>query len=121
LAASDHNSNPAKPLILCVAVVGLLTLLSLLIGLGLWRGYLVGVTVLTFLAYGYDKRQAVGGGGRVSEASLHILALIGGTLGAMAGQLVFSHKTRKQSFRNVFMGIVLFQIVLSGIWFWITG
>ena len=104
-----------------MAVVGLLALLSMLIGLGLWRGYLIGVTVLTFLAYGYDKRQAVENGGRVPEISLHILALIGGTLGALAGQLVFSHKTSKQSFRTVFMGIVLFQIVLSGLWFWIMG
>lgn len=121
MTTGNHSSSPAKPLIFCVAVVGLLSLLFLWVGLGLWRGYLIGVTVLTFVFYGYDKRQAVAGGGRVPEVSLHLLALVGGTLGALAGQFVFSHKTRKQSFRSVFMGIVVFQIILSAVWFWIMG
>ena len=107
-------------MIFCVAVVGLVMLLSLWIGLGMWRGYLIGMTVVTFVSYGYDKRQAATGGRRVSEVSLHLLALAGGTLGALAGQFVFSHKTRKGSFRSVFVGIVLLQVVVSAIYFWIA-
>ena len=120
MVTGNHDSNPAKALIFCVATVGLLTLGAMLVGLGMWRGYLMGMTVVTFVSYGYDKRQAGASGDRVSEASLHLLALAGGTLGALAGQFVFSHKTRKQSFRSVFMGIVLLQIVVSALFFWLA-
>ena len=121
MATSDNISNPAKPLIFCVVVVGLSALISVWVGLGIWRGYLIGMTVVTFIAYGYDKRQATAAGRRVPETSLHLLALAGGSLGALAGQYVFSHKTSKQNFRSVFIGIVLLQIVLSLVYFWIMG
>jgi len=57
------------------------------------------------------------GGGRVPEAVLHGLALVGGTPGALAGQAMFRHKTRKPSFRRVFASIVLLQILLIAAYF----
>lgn len=56
----------------------------------------------SFALYGLDKAAAVRGARRVPEATLHILALLGGWPGALAGQLTFRHKTRKQPFRAVF-------------------
>jgi len=54
--------------------------------------------LVSFLVYGFDKRAARNGDWRVSEASLHGLDLIGGIAGGLLGQLLFRHKTRKESF-----------------------
>ena len=74
----------------------------------------VAVNVVTFLLYGFDKAQARHDRSRVPEAVLHGFALVGGTPGAFAGQLVFRHKTQKWSFRAVFWLIVVLQIAAAG-------
>ena len=60
--------------------------------------YIVGLGLITFLIYGYDKLQARRGGRRVSERTLLLLALAGGALGGWAGMLIWRHKTRHASF-----------------------
>lgn len=62
----------------------------------------VAMNVLAFLAYGFDKARARGGGRRVRETTLHLLAVLGGWPGALLAQAVFRHKTVKRSFRAVF-------------------
>ncbi|MEN8128068.1 MAG: DUF1294 domain-containing protein [Planctomycetota bacterium] len=71
--------------------------------------YLMCVNLLTFIAYGFDKRQAVTHHLRVPEVVLHCLALFGGSPAALAAQIIFRHKTRKISFRAVFIGIICLQ------------
>ena len=71
--------------------------------------YLIGISVITLLFYGYDKRQAILNNSRIPELLLHMLALLGGTPGAFMGQLLFRHKTKKLSFKIVFLMIVLLQ------------
>jgi uncharacterized membrane protein YsdA (DUF1294 family) len=78
---------------------------------------LVGIGIVTFIFYGYDKRQALRNGPRVPELTLHVLALLGGTPGAFIGQLFFRHKTKKLRFRIVFLTIVLLQAGL-GFCYW---
>jgi uncharacterized membrane protein YsdA (DUF1294 family) len=51
--------------------------------------------LVSLLVYGFDKRAARNGDWRVS---LHGLDLIGGIAGGLLGQLLFRHKTRKESF-----------------------
>jgi|GEM_PF-2660439 len=51
----------------------------------------------------------------IPEAVLHLLALAGGTIGAIAGQLTFHHKTKKLSFRVIYIIIVIVQISTGGI------
>lgn len=68
-----------------------------------WILTLYGVmSFVTFLAYGWDKLSAKRGGRRVRERNLHLAALLGGWPGALTGQRVFRHKTRKRSFQRVF-------------------
>ena len=71
-----------------------------------------GVTILilylaasaaAFAAYGADKSAARRGGWRTPESTLHLLALVGGWPGALIAQSVFRHKSRKRSFRIVFL------------------
>lgn len=79
--------------------------------------YLVVVVVMSlacFIAYGLDKRQAANGGRRVSERTLHLLALLGGWPGALIGQRQFRHKTQKLTFRVVFWLVVVLHIGIVG-------
>ena len=59
------------------------------------------LSVIAFLMYGWDKRQAKTDGWRVPEKRLHSLAFLGGWPGAMLGQNYFRHKTQKKEFKIV--------------------
>lgn len=87
------------------------------LSLALWRlglppvvAYLVSINTMALALYGYDKRQAIVGGTRIPELVLHLGALLGGSPGALLGQGLFRHKTRKFRFQVVFVAIVLLQI-----------
>lgn len=70
------------------------------------------ISTITFFCYGYDKLRAELGKRRVSERTLWILALIGGSLGALLAMHFFRHKTKKLSFQAVLALILLLQIIL---------
>lgn len=74
----------------------------------LWA-WLGAVNPVAFACYGLDKTQARRRGARIPEATLHALALTGGSAGAWAGMQAFRHKTVKGRFRAVFWTIVLLQ------------
>ena len=67
--------------------------------------YLV-MSVIAFFAYGGDKMAAKGGRWRTPESTLQALAFLGGWPGALLGQKVFRHKTRKMEFQLLFWIIV---------------
>ena len=112
--------NPYKSFSLVAAILLVST------GIALWRFtnihlawiYLISISLITFLLYGYDKFQARNNRQRVPELVLHILTLIGGTVGAFLGQILFRHKTRKWTFQLVFISIVVVQI--SVILWWVV-
>ena len=60
--------------------------------------YLIAVNVAAWIMYGLDKWKARSGKWRISERTLLIVALIGGSVGALAGMLMFRHKTKKPKF-----------------------
>ena len=60
--------------------------------------YVLGLGLITFLTYGYDKLQAKRDGRRVTETALLVLAVIGGALGGWAGMLIWRHKTSHARF-----------------------
>ena len=49
---------------------------------------LICINVVTFLVYGIDKWKAKQGSWRISEATLLLLAVIGGSIGALLGMQV---------------------------------
>ncbi len=78
----------------------------------MWLGiYLVGINIVTFAAFGYDKHQAKTDGWRVPERTLLLLAGIGGSIGALAGMYYFHHKTLHNSFRLGVPAILVIQIL----------
>jgi uncharacterized membrane protein YsdA (DUF1294 family) len=76
--------------------------------------YIVGVNILTFLVYGIDKWRAKKGSWRISEATLLLLAVIGGSIGAWLGMKVWHHKTMHKKFKYGIPAILIIQIILIG-------
>ena len=74
--------------------------------------YLIIINIIAFLAMYIDKRKAKYGKWRIQEQSLFILALIGGSIGAIIGMNIFRHKTKKLRFSIGFPIILILQIVL---------
>jgi uncharacterized membrane protein YsdA (DUF1294 family) len=98
---------------------------------------LIGINVLTFLVYGIDKWKAVSQRGqsqtrlssaerkqawtkskakqgrwRISEATLLMLAVLGGSIGALLGMKVWHHKTMHKKFKYGLPLILIAQIAL---------
>ncbi|MBE7004221.1 MAG: DUF1294 domain-containing protein [Ruminococcaceae bacterium] len=75
--------------------------------------YLIGINLAAFLAFGADKRRARRGDWRVPERTLFLLALLGGSLGALGGMFAFHHKTKHWYFRYGLPAILLAQCALA--------
>jgi len=73
---------------------------------------LIGINALAFLVYGIDKWRAVHGRWRISETTLLMLAVIGGSIGALLGMKVWHHKTMHKKFKYGLPLILIAQIVL---------
>lgn len=80
--------------------------------------YLLVVNVVAFLAYWDDKRKAKRNAWRTPEATLLLLAAIGGSVGAWAAMQLFRHKTNHPQF---YIGVPLIFVVQIGaaLWLWL--
>ena len=72
------------------------------------------LNVITFIVYGIDKLKAKKGWWRIPEATLLLLAFIGGSIGAWAGMMVWRHKTQHLKFKYGVPAIILLQVALVG-------
>ena len=76
-------------------------------------GYLLAVNIATFFLYGIDKYKARKGRWRISEATLLMMAVIGGSIGAWAGMRLWHHKTMHKKFKYGIPVIIILQVVLA--------
>tara|TARA_R110001606_G_scaffold317107_1_gene463884 strand:+ start:56 stop:697 length:642 start_codon:yes stop_codon:yes gene_type:complete len=67
-------------------------------------------SLLTFLAYAWDKSAARNDRWRTAENSLHLMSLLFGWPGALVAQRVLRHKSSKQEFLFVFWLTVFLNI-----------
>ena len=74
--------------------------------------YLLCVHLISFLAMFIDKQKAKKGSWRIKESTLLILALIGGSIGGIAGMYIFHHKTKKARFYIGMPAMLVLQIML---------
>jgi len=74
--------------------------------------YILLINLIAFVVFGIDKRKARKGQWRVPESTLFILAIIGGSIGALLGMLVFRHKTKHRKFTIGIPLILALQIAL---------
>ena len=72
--------------------------------------YFAFITIVAFALMGIDKYKAKKGAYRIPEASLFITALLGGSIGSVAGMLVFHHKTQHWYFQAFMPLIALLQM-----------
>ncbi len=63
---------------------------------------LLAINLLTFVAYGLDKRAATRGQRRTRERTLHLWSLAGGWPAAWCAQRVLRHKCAKASFQRMY-------------------
>lgn len=73
-------------------------------------GYAIVINVITLLMYGIDKWKAKHSKWRIPEATLLIMAAVGGSIGAWTGIKLFHHKTLHKKFKYGVPGIFLIQL-----------
>lgn len=61
--------------------------------------YMLIINILAFILYGVDKKKAEKDKYRIPESRLILVAVLGGSFGALLGMIVFRHKIRKNKFR----------------------
>ena len=74
--------------------------------------YLLAINVVAFIMYGIDKYKAKKAKWRISEATLLLLAVLGGSIGAWMGMKVWHHKTMHKKFKYGIPAILMIQIAL---------
>lgn len=99
-------------LILTIVVAGYLWATYPLFRNQLYLLWIVALSLITFLYYGYDKFQAWRDGTRVPENLLHALALLGGYVGGWAGMYLFWHKINKSAFGTVLLLATILHMVI---------
>ena len=75
--------------------------------------YLLFINVVAFIVYGVDKWKACLGRWRTSEKMLLLLAVVGGSIGALCAMQVCHHKTQHKKFRFGVPMILLLQIAAA--------
>ena len=73
--------------------------------------YLLVINLIAFLAMYIDKKRAKWGKWRIKESTLFLLALLGGSIGGIAGMYTFRHKTKKTKFVIGFPAILIIEII----------
>ena len=72
--------------------------------------YVAVLTLAAFLAMGWDKLCAKRDTRRVPERTLFLLAVLGGSIGSIAGMYAFHHKTKHWYFKWGLPLILVLQI-----------
>ena len=72
--------------------------------------YLAVINFISFTVMGIDKLKAKKRAWRIPEATLFVLAIIGGSVGSIIGMHLFRHKTRHWYFVFGMPAILLLQL-----------
>ena len=107
-------------------VVPLAIAFAAFIGWCIWRrflpawvaGVLLGVNLVTFMRYWFDKYAASRRQWRTPESKLHFWSLAGGWPAAWLAQQVLRHKSSKPEFLGVYCATVFVNLAVWGGWFW---
>ena len=73
------------------------------------------LNVTTFVVYGIDKWKAKKDKWRIPESTLLLLAVVGGSIGALLGMKVWHHKTMHKKFKY---GVPLILVLQIGVLFY---
>jgi uncharacterized membrane protein YsdA (DUF1294 family) len=84
-------------------------------------GVYIAASVVTFIAYAFDKAAAEKEQWRTKESTLHLFGLICGWPGALLRHKVFRHKSRKREFQIVFWTTVVLNYGALLVYSWPTA
>lgn len=73
---------------------------------------IIAMNVIGFFTMGSDKDSAIHHEWRTSEKAIFIIAILGGSLGVLAGIYFFHHKTKKGCFTLGIPIILVVQIIV---------
>jgi len=73
--------------------------------------FLVAMNVAAFSAFAIDKRRAVSHQRRIPEDTLIMLAIFGGSIGAIVAMWTLRHKTLHNKFRYGLPAILVAQVI----------
>lgn len=76
-------------------------------------GYLLVINIVSFITMWSDKQKAKKKAWRIPEATLFLLAIIGGSIGSIAGMYTFRHKTKHMKFVILMPVILAVQVILA--------
>ena len=71
-----------------------------------YGAYLILLSIITFFAYGADKRKAKKGAYRTKEKTLLTMSFLGGAFGGYPAMLIFRHKTKGEHWYFTFVNIL---------------
>ena len=80
--------------------------------------WVLALSMLDFVLMGVDKRKAKKHRWRVPEKTFFLIALVGGSPGAILGMYAFRHKTRHWYFKWGLPAILIAQLALGGWLYW---
>ncbi|MDD4844267.1 MAG: DUF1294 domain-containing protein [Anaerotignum sp.] len=75
-------------------------------------GYYIIINLVIYATMAFDKKAAINHKRRVPEKNFYIMAILGGGLGGLLGQIIKHHKTRHLDFIFVFTLTGLLHILL---------
>lgn len=76
------------------------------------KAYLIIINILSFVLYGIDKLKAVKKKERISEKTLILIGILGGSIGSLIGMNIFRHKTKKLKFIISLPLILIIHIIV---------
>ncbi|MBP5263029.1 MAG: DUF1294 domain-containing protein [Lachnospiraceae bacterium] len=83
--------------------------------------YLLIMNLIGFILMGADKKKAKSGAWRIPEKTLFLPAILGGSIGAIAGMQVFRHKTKHWYFKYGMPAILILQLIAAAaIWYFVA-
>lgn len=74
--------------------------------------YAVIINIIGFFSMLIDKRRAIKNKWRIPEKTLFLIAVIGGSVGSIAGMRLFRHKTKHWYFAYGMPAILIVQLVI---------
>jgi len=74
--------------------------------------YFIVINLLGLCLMGMDKSKARRHAWRISEKSLFLVSILGGSLGTWAGMYLFRHKTKHWYFRYGYPALAVLQIII---------
>lgn len=83
--------------------------------LDILKYYILLMNIISLIIMGVDKSRAIRKKWRISERTLFLFAILGGSLGSLLGMQFFHHKTRHKKFVIGMPIILIVHLLVLGV------